>query len=163
MIIKEETVKLAKENGFEIQQLNMGFNTIAKLMVDDNDLVGGSEFHRLIVVNSIYLEEKNRSMDDEEFNNIIINEIKKFIDSYNGKPYLRSIETEKSAIFPYSDDVVKQEVKKYGEFLDSSFCNEIVSAAVENDFPSTGKEQVNYTDKLLEKDPSYSIGTKKED
>ncbi len=114
MIIKEETVKLAKDNGFEMQQLNMGLDIIAKLIVDDNKFVVGSEFHRLIVVNRVYLEEKNSFMDEEEFNKKIITAIKKFINSYDGKPYLRSIENEKLD-FPTSADVASQKVKKYGK------------------------------------------------
>lgn len=165
MRIKEETIKIAKDNGFELQSLNMGFDTIAKLIVDDNEFVVGSQFHRLIVVNRVYLEEKSSSINEAEFNNKIINAIKEFINSYDGKPYLRSIENEKLD-FPSSSDVVKQEVKKYGEFLNSSFYNKIVSDAVENNDISTGKETETYIDSLSKKiknDTSYKMGTNKED
>lgn len=87
-------------------------------------------------------------------------------DEYMKKEIEELYPSEEIGIFPASSDVVRQEVKKYGEFLNSSFYNEIVSAAVENDFPSTEKEQVTYTDSLSEngkQDFSYSIGIKKED
>lgn len=84
------------------------------------------------------------------------------------KPVIKdkSTPSEEIGIFPASSDVVRQEVKKYDEFLNSSFYNEIVSVAVENDTLSAEKEQVTYTDSLSEQvknDTSYRMGTKKED
>lgn len=71
--------------------------------------------------------------------------------------------SEDIGLFLSSAKVVKEEVKKYNDFLNSSFFNEIVTDAISHEDILIEKEKVTYTDSTSKKDFSYKLGTKKED
>lgn len=74
--------------------------------------------------------------------------------------------SEEIGIFPSSAEVVKEELKKYDNFLESQFYTGIVGVVVEQESIAIKNRQENYVDLSAEKkeiDYSYKIGTKKED
>lgn len=95
MIIKEETLKFAKDHGFEIQTMKMGLNRIANIMVDDfRGLTKDKNLKRLIIINEIYLEICNSGelgLTENALNNKIKEEINKFLDG-NSSVCLSSID-----------------------------------------------------------------------
>lgn len=95
MIIKQNTIKLAKDNGFEIKTTKMGLNRIAMIMVDDiKGLTIDKNIKRLIMINEIYLDVCNDGelgLSEKELNNKIEAAISEFLNN-NSSVYFSSVD-----------------------------------------------------------------------
>lgn len=146
MIIKKDTIELAKDNKFEIKTTKMGLNRIASIIVDDiKGLTEDKKLKRLIIINEIYLEICNSGelgLTENTLNNKIKEGINKFLNS-NSSVYLSSI---------YNKNINLEDTLSLCDYLNNQSFDNKVYLKIYNLLVNKDKQILDSSKKFKEKD-----------